>query len=156
MLEKVKIPWLELLRLFARLRRKRIRSFSFAPKVFSLNSISRESEIPATSCPYGQNPMEMHSMGVRQYFQEVRKVILMLGLLNCTLGLISICVATAAAREDCPRKVVVAANMITAAACLRLLWMLGMGFTQAVTASAMHVNPTAATVPSHRSKRRVR
>jgi len=100
--------------------------------------------------------MEIHSMGMGHYFQEARKLVLLLGLLNCTLALISTSVATLAAREDCPSNVVFAANMITASACLRLLWMLGMGFTQAVTASAMHGNPTAATVPSHRSKRRVR
>lgn len=132
MLEKVSIPWLELLRVFARLRRKRIRSFSFKQDVGVL---------PLATSP--KNEVRGH---------EVRTGVFVLALLNCTVALMSTSVAVMAAQQDCPPTLVVAANLITAAACLRLLWMLGMGFTQARTAAAMHGEPAS----SHRSKRRVR
>ena len=61
-----------------------------------------------------------------------------------------------AAREGCPRKVVIAADIIAAGASLRLLWMLGMGFTQAVTASAMISGDDNANADhENRQKRRV-
>ncbi|KAG0625088.1 hypothetical protein M758_2G026800 [Ceratodon purpureus] len=144
MLEKVN-PWLELVRVFARLRRRRIRSFRFTRKSSDVrgrrfNPVSGEYELPTMNSSSGQETryglMETHSNGMRR-FHEIRKLAILLGLLNWTLCLITTYVAMAAAREGCPRKVVIAAEIIAAGASLRLLWMLGMGFTQAVTASAM-------------------
>lgn len=97
--------------------------------------------------------MEMPSIGVRQ-FHEIRKLAILLGLLNWTLCLICTYVAMAAAREGCPRKVVVAADMIAVGASLRLLWMLGMGFTQAVTASAMISGDDDASVDNENNENR--
>lgn len=144
MLEKVN-PWIELVRVFARSRRRRSRTFKLARKSSDVrglryNPVAREYESPAVSSASRQNTrdslMEIHSNGMRR-FHEVRKLAILLGLLNWILCLICTYVAMAAAREGCPRKVVIAADVIAAGASLRLLWMLGMGFTQAVTASAM-------------------
>lgn len=158
MLEKVK-PWVELVRVFARSRRRRSRSYRFTRKSSDVlgrryNPVTKEYELATMS---GQSTrfslMEMPSIGVRQ-FHEIRKLAILLGLLNWTLCLICTYVAMAAAREGCPRKVVVAADMIAVGASLRLLWMLSMGFTQAVTASAMISGDDDASVDNENNENR--
>ncbi|CAM6029646.1 unnamed protein product [Sphagnum balticum] len=75
-------------------------------------------------------------MGLRKLW-DIRRLVLFLGALNLGLSLVAAHVAVLSLRGKCPQRVVVASTLIAVGAAIRIIWMVGMGFAQAVTASAM-------------------
>lgn len=83
-----------------------------------------------------QQTVSGNAMGLSK-LHSVRKVVTLLGILNWGIALVSAYVVVTAARAKCPQKVLVASSIVGVGAGIRVLWMVGMAYAQAVTASAM-------------------
>lgn len=140
-------PCIELLRIFARLRRRRIRNFKWTRKGSDVSSCNYSPALknyesplsnntPTTTSSNSDDSLALHTMGLEK-LHDIRKVVLFFGLLNWILCLLSLYVAMTATQEECPQKVVISSSLVAACTGFRILWIFGMGITQGVTASVM-------------------
>jgi hypothetical protein len=101
--------------------------------------------------------MSIMFMGLRKLW-DIRRLVLFLGALNLGLSLVAAHAAVLSLHGKCPQRVVVACTLVAVGAAIRIIWMVGMGFAQAVTASAMIAQasePTSFDATSTTSQRRV-
>lgn len=78
----------------------------------------------------------MEKIGLGQ-LKNVKLTVLLVGVMNFAILNTAVLVAYGTAHAHCSRNLTVAAVMMAVAAAMRLLWMVGMGFAQAITASTM-------------------
>lgn len=159
-------PCIELLRIFARLRRRRIRNFKWTRKgsdipfcnhspVLKNYESPLSNNTPTTTCSNSDNSLALHAMGLEK-LHDIRKIVLFFGLLNWILCLLSLYVAITATQEECPQKVVISSSLVAACAGFRILWIFGMGITQGVTASVMTTVEQPATSGSRVAKEKTK
>jgi hypothetical protein len=170
-------PCLELLRCFTRFRRRRIRNIKSPPNLYDLTrhwshpaaAGVRDFELLPTlsgrllhkldedgRCNWASELMSIMFMGLRKLW-DIRRLVLFLGALNLGLSLVAAHAAVLSLHGKCPQRVVVACTLVAVGAAIRIIWMVGMGFAQAVTASAMIAQasePTSFDATSTTSQRR--
>jgi hypothetical protein len=171
-------PCLELLQCFTRFRRRRIRNIKLPPNLYDLTSHwshraaagVRDFELLPTSsgrllhkldedrrCNWASELTSITFMGLRKLW-DIRRVVLFLGALNLGLSLVAAHAAVLSLRRKCPQRVVVASTLVAVGAAIHIIWMVGMGFAQVVTASAMIAQasePTSFDATRTTSQRRV-
>ncbi|CAM6120436.1 unnamed protein product [Calypogeia fissa] len=106
------------------------------------------------------SPMQavMERIGLGE-LKNVKLTVLMLGILNLAILATAVLVAVGTSHAKCSRNLICGAVLMALAAGLRLLWMLGMGFAQAVTASTMIAEgkdafPPPSSIITRRQRRR--
>jgi hypothetical protein len=97
----------------------------------------------------------MDYVGLGQ-LKNVKPTVLIIGAFNSAVLATAILVALGTARANCSWNLTVAALMMPLAAGMRLIWMLGMGFAQANTASSMIAEEKDSTQPGCTFTRRQR
>ncbi|KAL2613069.1 hypothetical protein R1flu_024761 [Riccia fluitans] len=100
----------------------------------------------------------MDGAGLGQ-LRNVRLVVVVLAICNVSLLAFGGVVAVGANRANCPHNVTMASVLMSLVALLRLIWMIGMGVAQAVTASTMIAVEDTKASPSpadESSSRRIR
>jgi hypothetical protein len=170
-------PCLELLQWFTRFRRRRIRNIKLPPNLYDLTShwshraaagVRDFKLLPISSgllhkldedgrYNWASELMSITFMGLRKLL-DIRRLVLFLGALNLGLSLVAAHTAVLSLRGKCPQRVVVASTVVAVGAAIRIIWMVGMGFAQVLTASAMIAQasePTSFDATPTTSQRRV-